>query len=79
MSATGEHLRLLRLPTVSPVNPYQPALYERLRDHGITLLEGESLTLRRLLRRDPGIDVIHFHWRLDRLYLLADDGLDGGR
>ena len=80
MSATRERepLRVLRLPAVSSINPYQPVLYERLRRHGVTLLEDESLTLRRLLRRRPGIDVIHFQWRLDRLIRVADDDLDSG-
>ena len=80
MSATRERepLRVLRLPAVSSINPYQPVLYERLRRHGVTLLEDESLTLRRLLRRRPGIDVIHFQWRLDRLIRVAEDDLDSG-
>ncbi len=80
MSASGERdpLRVLRLPAVSSINPYQPVLYERLRRHGVTLLEDESLTLRRLLSRRPGVDVIHFQWRLDRLIRAAEDDLDGG-
>jgi glycosyltransferase involved in cell wall biosynthesis len=69
----------MRLPAVSSTNPYQRELYGRLRPHGVELLPHARLSPVRLLRRRREIDVIHFHWRLDRLFRLADDGLATGR
>ena len=78
-TSVRERLRVVRLPAVGSGNPYQHELYDRLRRHGIDLLAEERITVRRLLRRRPGIDVVHFHWRVDRMYRIAEDGLLSGR
>jgi beta-1,4-mannosyltransferase len=73
-----DRLSLARLPATSDANPYQPVLYERLRGHGVDLVDDAQPTLAWLLRNRRRIDVLHIHWRLDRLFRLADDGLGGG-
>ena len=70
-----DRLRVARLPATSDANPYQPVLYERLRRHGVDLVDDARPTLGWLLRNRRRVDVLHVHWRLDRLFRLADDSL----
>jgi glycosyltransferase involved in cell wall biosynthesis len=74
-----DRLRVARLPATSDANPYQPVLYERLRRHGVDLVDDARPALLWLLRNRRRFDVLHVHWRLDRLFRLADDGLGGER
>jgi beta-1,4-mannosyltransferase len=68
-------LRVARLPATSDANPYQPLLYERLRAHGVDLVDDARPTLAWVLRNRRRVDVLHLHWRLDRLFRLSDDSL----
>ncbi len=70
-----DRLRVARLPATSDANPYQPVLYERLRRHGVDLVDDARPTLGWLFRNRRRVDVLHVHWRLDRLFRLADDSL----
>jgi glycosyltransferase involved in cell wall biosynthesis len=74
-----DRIRVARLPATSDGNPYQRVLYERLRRHGVDLVDDARPALSWLLRNRRRFDVLHVHWRLDRLFRLADDGLGGER
>ena len=75
MDTEPQRLRVARLPATSDLNPYQPLLYESLRRHGVDLVGDARPTLSWLLRNRRRVDVLHVHWRLDRLFRLADDSL----
>jgi len=60
-------LRVARLPRSTALNPYQATLYRHLRDEGVELTGEADLSLRWLVQNRGRVDVLHFHWRFDRL------------
>ncbi|MCW5890371.1 MAG: alcohol dehydrogenase catalytic domain-containing protein [bacterium] len=73
-------LRVARLPPSTPVNPYQTLLYRHLREEGVELAGDARLELPWLLQNRGRVDVLHFHWRFDRLIdRRAQGDLGGGR
>jgi beta-1,4-mannosyltransferase len=58
-------------------NPYQRLLYSHLREHGVALVGDGRVTLRWLLAARRTVDVLHFHWRLDRLYWRRGAAIEG--
>jgi glycosyltransferase involved in cell wall biosynthesis len=60
-------LRVARLPVTTDRNPYQGQLYRYLEHHGVELQGSGSLDPRWLRLHCREVDVLHFHWRLDRL------------
>jgi glycosyltransferase involved in cell wall biosynthesis len=56
------------MPRTTDVNPYQLALYGRLRRHGVELTGDARPTLAWVWRNRRAVDVLHVHWRLDRLF-----------
>lgn len=60
--------RVARYPFETGVNPYQSLFYEALGRHGIELVGDRPFTASALVRGRTQVGVLHFHWRLDRLY-----------
>jgi len=69
---TGDRLRLARLPRTTDRNPYQRRLYAALADHGVDLVADGSLDDAWLEAHLTDVDVLHLHWRLDRLLRPVD-------
>ena len=67
----GERVRVARLPVTTDRNPYQRLLYSHLADHGVELAGHGALTPDWLAAHQGDVDLLHVHWRLDRL---VDDG-----
>lgn len=63
-------IRVARLPWSTDRNPYQRVLYRALTDHGVELVGTGDLDPTWLRANAGRVDVLHVHWRLDRL---ADD------
>jgi glycosyltransferase involved in cell wall biosynthesis len=64
--STGR-VRLARLPATTDRNPYQRLLYGHLRRYAIDLVGDATLTAEWLRANRSGVDVLHVHWRLDRV------------
>lgn len=60
-------VRVARLPVTSNRNPYQRLLYAHLADFGVELVGHGALTPEWLESHRDDVDVLHVHWRLDRL------------
>jgi glycosyltransferase involved in cell wall biosynthesis len=60
-------VRVARLPATTDRNPYQALLYGHLEAHGVQLVGSGSLEPGWLRRHRDDVDVLHLHWRLDRL------------
>lgn len=58
---------MARLPVTSDRNPYQRLLYEHLGAHGVELVGHGWLTPEWLASHRDEVDLLHVHWRLDRL------------
>lgn len=58
---------MARLPVTSDRNPYQRMLYEHLAAHGVELVGHGQLAPAWLDDHRDDVDVLHVHWRLDRL------------
>ncbi|WP_421118426.1 glycosyltransferase [Aquihabitans daechungensis] len=52
---------------MSDRNPYQRLLYEHLAEHGVELVGHGALTPAWLESHRDSVDLLHVHWRLDRL------------
>jgi glycosyltransferase involved in cell wall biosynthesis len=63
----GGVVRAARLPVTSDRNPYQRLLYSHLADHGVELVGHGWLTPEWLASHRGEVDLLHVHWRLDRL------------
>ncbi|MCU1372561.1 MAG: glycosyl transferase group 1 [Ilumatobacteraceae bacterium] len=63
----GGLVRVARLPVTSDRNPYQRLLYSHLAGHGVELVGHGWLTPGWLEAHTDDVDVLHVHWRLDRL------------
>lgn len=73
-------LRVARLPPSTPLNPYQALLYRHLGEEGVELAGDARLELPWLLQNRGRVDVLHFHWRFDRLVdRRAQADLESGR
>ncbi len=68
MPPVARRLRVARLPDTTDVNPYQLTLYAHLRAHNVELLADARPTLTWLRRHRRSVDVLHFHWGLERLH-----------
>lgn len=60
-------VRVARLPVTSDRNPYQRLLYSHLADHAVELVGHGWLTPDWLASHREEADLLHVHWRLDRL------------
>ncbi len=68
-TSNGERtLRLARYPFETASNPYQGLLYRSLAHEGVVLEPDRPFTATALIRMRPRVEVLHFNWRLDRLY-----------
>jgi len=65
--STTPALRVARLPRSTALNPYQSMLYRHLRHEGVELTGEADLELGWLVRNRGRVDLLHFHWRFDRL------------
>ena len=60
-------MRVARLPVTTDRNPYQRLLYAHLADHGVALVGHGRLSEDWLADHRDEVDLLHVHWRLDRL------------
>lgn len=67
-AAPGGTLRIARYPFETASNPYQTLLYRSLAREGVVLEQDRPFTATALVRMRPRVKVLHFNWRLDRLY-----------
>jgi glycosyltransferase involved in cell wall biosynthesis len=63
----GGGVRVARLPATTDRNPYQRLLYGHLAEHGVELVGDGSLAPDWLAAHRGDVDLLHVHWRLDRL------------
>ena len=60
-------MRVARLPVTTDRNPYQSLLYRHLRSEGVDLVGNGRLAPEWLEANREAVDLLHVHWRLDRL------------
>lgn len=60
-------VRVARLPATTDRNPYQRLLYGHLAAHDVALVGEGELTTHWLQAHRSEVDLLHIHWRLDRL------------
>jgi beta-1,4-mannosyltransferase len=73
VASARDPIRVARLPFTTDRNPYQAMLYGHLANEGVDLVGDATLTPEWLLAHRGLVDVLHIHWRLDRLLPRGDD------
>ncbi len=69
LGGAGTTARVARFPASRDRNPYQRLLYGELSKLGVELAPDATLGFGWLLRSRRRVEAIHFHWRLDLLYM----------